>query len=69
MFGHASGNRIPDVLIAWNEPDRSSDGEIGPKISSRIAGESEESMTAAAPAEIATTNGTTSASVDDSICL
>ena len=28
MFGHMSGNRIPDVLIAWNEPDRRSDGEI-----------------------------------------
>src|SRR5437773_1948072 len=28
MFGHLSGNRIPDVLIAWNEPDRRSDGEI-----------------------------------------
>src|SRR5207253_355881 len=28
MFGHVSGNRIPDVLIAWNEPDRRSDGEI-----------------------------------------
>src|SRR5207249_11523871 len=28
MFGHTSGNRIPDVLIAWNEPDRRSDGEI-----------------------------------------
>src|SRR5205807_6515481 len=47
MFGHASGNRIPDVLIAWNEPDRRSDGKIGPKISSCIAGESEDSMTAA----------------------
>src|SRR6266567_8645539 len=48
MFGHLSGNRIPDVLIAWNEPDRRSDGKIGPKISSGIAGESEDSMTAAA---------------------
>jgi len=47
MFGHASGNRIPDVLIAWNEPDRRSDGKIGPKISSCIAGESEDSMPAA----------------------
>jgi hypothetical protein len=47
MFGHLSGNRIPDVLIAWNEPDRRSDGKIGSKISSCIAGESEESMTAA----------------------
>jgi hypothetical protein len=47
MFGHASDNRIPDVLIAWNEPDRRSDGKIGPKISSCIAGESEDSMTAA----------------------
>ena len=28
MFGHLSGNRIPDVLIAWNEPDRRRDGEI-----------------------------------------
>src|SRR5438874_10731892 len=28
MFGHLSGNRIPDVLIAWNESDRGSDGEI-----------------------------------------
>ena len=28
MFGHLSGNRIPDVLIAWNEPDCRSDGEI-----------------------------------------
>ncbi len=28
MFGYTSGNRIPDVLIAWNEPDRRSDGEI-----------------------------------------
>ena len=28
MFGNLSGNRIPDVLIAWNEPDRRSDGEI-----------------------------------------
>jgi len=28
MFGHLSGNRIPDVLIAWNEPDRRCDGEI-----------------------------------------
>jgi hypothetical protein len=46
-FGHLSGNRIPDVLIAWNEPDRRSDGKIGPKISSCIAGESEDSMTAA----------------------
>src|SRR5207248_3643733 len=27
-FGHLSGNRIPDVLIAWNEPDCRSDGEI-----------------------------------------
>src|SRR6266480_8080484 len=27
MFGHLSGNWIPDVLIAWNEPDRRSDGE------------------------------------------
>jgi hypothetical protein len=35
------------VLIAWNEPDRRSDGEIGSKISSCIAGESEDSMTAA----------------------
>ena len=47
MFGYTSGNRIPDVLIAWNEPDRRSDGKIGPKISSGIAGESEDSMTAA----------------------
>ena len=47
MFGHLSGNRIPDVLIAWNEPDRGSDGEIGPKISPCIASESEELMTAA----------------------
>src|SRR6266581_1599276 len=28
MFGRLSGNRIPDVLIAWNESDRRSDGEI-----------------------------------------
>src|ERR1700719_3727274 len=28
MFGHLRGNRIPNVLIAWNEPDRRSDGEI-----------------------------------------
>ena len=28
MFGHLGGNRIPDVLIAWNEPDRRSDGKI-----------------------------------------
>src|SRR6266478_6632790 len=28
MFGRLSGNRIPDVLIAWNEPDRRRDGEI-----------------------------------------
>ncbi len=28
MFGHMSSNRIPDVLIAWNKPDRRSDGEI-----------------------------------------
>jgi hypothetical protein len=28
MFGHLSGNRIPDVLVTWNEPDRRSDGEI-----------------------------------------
>ena len=28
MFGHLGDNRIPDVLIAWNEPDRRSDGEI-----------------------------------------
>jgi len=28
MFGHLGGNRIPDVLIAWNEADRGSDGEI-----------------------------------------
>src|SRR5882724_11879453 len=28
MFGDTSGNRIPDVLIAWNEPDRGRDGEI-----------------------------------------
>lgn len=49
MFGHISGNRIPDVLIAWNEPDRRSDGKIGPKIPSCIAGESEDSMTAAVP--------------------
>ena len=28
MFGHLSGNRIPDVLIAWNEPDRRRDGKI-----------------------------------------
>jgi len=28
MFGHLSGNWIPDVLIAWNEPDRRRDGEI-----------------------------------------
>src|SRR6266436_9582684 len=28
MFGYMSGNRIPDVLIAWNEADRRSDGEI-----------------------------------------
>jgi len=47
MFGHLSGNRIPDVLIAWKEPDRRSGGKIGPKISSCIAGESEDSMAAA----------------------
>ena len=23
MFGYTSGKRIPDVLIAWNEADRS----------------------------------------------
>ena len=28
MFGYTSGNRIPDMLIAWNESDRWSDGEI-----------------------------------------
>jgi hypothetical protein len=47
MFGHMGGNRILDVLIAWNEPDPRSDGKIGPKISSCIAGESQDSMTAA----------------------
>src|SRR6202030_12852 len=25
MFGHLRGNRIPNVLIAWNEPDRRSE--------------------------------------------
>jgi hypothetical protein len=48
MFGRMGDNRIPDVLSSlWNEPVRRSDGEIGPKISSCIAGESEDSMTAA----------------------
>jgi hypothetical protein len=36
MFGHTGGDRIRDVLIAWNEPDRRSDSKIGPKISSCI---------------------------------
>jgi len=49
MLGHVSGNRNPDVLIAWNEPDRRSDGKIGPKIPSCIEGESEDSITAAVP--------------------
>jgi hypothetical protein len=26
MSGHLSGDRIPDVLIAWNEPDRLKEG-------------------------------------------
>jgi hypothetical protein len=47
MFGYMVGNRIPDVLIVWNELDRTSNGEIGPKISSCTAGESEDSMAAA----------------------
>src|SRR5436190_21309579 len=28
MFGHRSGEWVPEVLIAWNEQDRRSDGEI-----------------------------------------
>ncbi len=45
MFGRMGDNRIPDVLSSsWNEPVRRSDGKIGPKISSCIAGESEDSI-------------------------